>query len=345
MVEEFDLQIQRELGKGTVLQVSYMGALGRELPNFLDVNLAPPQDTSVITVVAPATGPSGPLPVGSTYSVPTFGTCAAGPNCPNPTGYINPNFTNITEVISNINSNYNGLTVDVLNRAFHGLQFDANYTWSHALDFNQNASSTTSTNSWLNPYASARQNYGVSQFNVGNRFVTYVNYALPSFAGTGWWKYVVNGWSANDTFSIQNGLPYSATITSGFNSSAALNTSWNGVPSVSYLPVIGLNTYKVPNPITDDLRLQKEFSFEGFSKEFRLQLNADMYNVANHQNFSTTDINSSAYTLTSTGAASSNLTFLPNTAPGVGFGSHSTSNDSGFLYTPREFQVQARLEF
>jgi len=345
MVEEFDLQIQRELGKGTVLQVSYMGALGRELPNFLDVNLAPPQDTSVITVVAPATGSSGPLPVGSTYSVPTFGTCAAGPNCQYPTGYINPNFTNITEVISNINSNYNGLTVDVLNRAFHGLQFDANYTWSHALDFNQNASSTTSTNSWLNPYASARQNYGVSQFNVGNRFVTYVNYALPSIAGAGWWKYVVNGWSANDTFSIQNGLPYSATITSGFNSGAALNSSWNGVPSVTYLPTIGLNTYKVPNPITDDLRLQKEFSFEGFSKEFRLQLNADMYNVANHQNFSTTDINSSAYTLTSTGAASSNLTFIPNTAPGVGFGSHSTSNDSGFLYTPREFQVQARLEF
>jgi hypothetical protein len=66
-----------------------------------------------------------------------------------------------------------------------------------------------------------------------------------------------------------------------------------------------------------------------------------MYNVANHQNFSTSDINDTAYNFTSNGV----LQYQPNTAPGVGFTSHSTSNDSGFLYTPREFQIMARLEF
>ena len=342
-VDEFDLQVQQQLGKGTVMQVSYVGALGRELPNFLDVNLAPPQDTTTITIGAPAAGATGPLAVGSQFSVPTFGTCTASATCTHPTGYLNTNFSNITEVISNINSNYNGLVFDIQNRSIHGLQFDANYTWSHALDYNQNASSSTVINNWLNPYASARQNYGTSQFNVGNRFVGYVLYTFPDLQTGRALKYVTNGWSINDTFQMQNGLPYSAEIDTGYNSSEALNSgTWNGVPSVYYLPPIGLNTYQVPRAIVDDLRVQKQFTFRG---RYNLQLNADMYNVANHENFSTTDINEDAYNFTSSTAGASTLTYLPSTAPGVGFGSHSTANDSGFLYTPREFQIQARLEF
>ena len=155
--------------------------------------------------------------------------------------------------------------------------------------------------------------------------------------------YLTNGWSVNDTFQMQNGLPYSAEVDTGYNSSQALNSgTWNGVPGVYYMPPIGLNTYQVPRAIVDDLRLQKQFRF---SDRYNLQFNADMYNVANKQNFSTTDINYDAYSFTSSTSGASTLTFLPSTAPGVGFGSHSTSNDSGFLYTPREFQIQARLEF
>jgi outer membrane receptor protein involved in Fe transport len=348
-VDEFDLQVQQQLGKGTVFQINYMGALGRELPNFLNVNLAPPEDTSTITIAAvPSGDKQGPLAAGSTYTVPTFGTCTASATCPYPTGYINPNFTDIVEYLSNVNSSYNGMTAEIQNRSIHGLQFDANYTWSHALDFNQNASTTISgtTNSWLNPYASARQNYGVSQFNVGNRFVGYVLYTFPNIQSGHALKYLTNGWSINDTFQMQNGLPYSAEVDTGKNSSTALNSgTWNGVNGVYYIPVIGLNTYQVPRATVDDLRLQKQFRFRG---RYNLQLNADMYNVANHQNFSTTDINYDAYNFTpGTGAAgdTATMTFLPNTAPGVGFGSHSTSNDSGFLYTPREIQIQARLEF
>jgi outer membrane receptor protein involved in Fe transport len=344
-VDEFDLQVQQQLGKGTVMQVSYMGALGRELPNFLNVNLAPPEATTTITIGQPATGSSGPLPVGSAYVVPTFGTCTASATCPYPTGFINPNFTDIAEYLSNINSNYNALSFEIQNRSIHRLQFDANYTWSHALDFNQNASTTISgtTNNWLNPYAAARQNYGISEFNVGNRFVAYALYTFPGTSSGGPLKYVTNGWSINDTFQMQNGLPYSAEIDTGFNSSAALNSgTWNGINGVFYIPPIGLNTYKVPRPIVDDLRLQKQFTIRD---RYNLQLSADMYNVANRQNYSSSDINDNAYSFTTSTVGASTLTFLPSTGPGVGFGSHSTSNDSGFLYTPREFQIQARLEF
>jgi hypothetical protein len=348
-IHQIDLQVQQQLGRGTVFQMSYLGALGRELPNYLDVNLAPPQATTTITIGTPTQGHgNGPLTPGAQYVVPTFGTCTAGPNCPYPTGYINTNFTNITELISNVNSSYNAMTVEIQNRSINRLQFDANYTWSHALDFNQNATSTTSTNSWLNPYSSQRANYGVSQFNVGNRFVGYVLYTFPNVSSGEVLKYLANGWSINNTFQMQNGLPYSASISTsgaGFNSSAALfSGTWNGITGtgVSYIPVIGLNTYQVPRAIVDDVRLQKEFLF---GDRFHLQLYADMYNVANKQNFSTSDLSTTAYNFTTSTANASTLTFQPNTAPGVGFGSHSTSNDSGFLYTPREIQIAARLQF
>ncbi len=45
-VHEFDFSIQRDFGHGTVGQVSYMGALGRELPNALNINLNPNPNTN-----------------------------------------------------------------------------------------------------------------------------------------------------------------------------------------------------------------------------------------------------------------------------------------------------------
>ena len=44
-VHEFDLVDQQEVGKGTVVSVSYLGALGKKLPNFLDVNMDPTTDS------------------------------------------------------------------------------------------------------------------------------------------------------------------------------------------------------------------------------------------------------------------------------------------------------------
>jgi hypothetical protein len=336
-VHEMDLNVQQVLGKGTVMQLGYLGALGRELPNFLDINLAPSTTTATVTVGAPTSAAygSGPLPVGTTYQVPVF------------TGYINPNFTNITEVISNINSSYNAFTVDINNRGLHNLIFDANYVWAHALDDNQNAGTGVSSNNWFNPYTNPRQNcgtpigcsYGNSSFNVGNRFVAYVLYTFPGVREGSPLKYLTNGWSIDDTFQMQNGLPYSGTLSSGKPISSALNSTWNGAPqSTAFIPVIGLNTYQVPRAIVDDLRLQKQFRI---ADKYNLQLSADMYNVANHENFSTGDLSTAEYKFSSTGT----LQYQSRTALNTGFQSHSTANDSGFLYIPREFQIMARLEF
>ncbi|MGO9638568.1 MAG: hypothetical protein ACLPSO_11590 [Terracidiphilus sp.] len=49
-IQEYDLQVQQDLSKGTFVSVSYLGALGRRLPNFLDVNLTPTTTSKTITI-------------------------------------------------------------------------------------------------------------------------------------------------------------------------------------------------------------------------------------------------------------------------------------------------------
>ena len=83
-----------------------------------------------------------------------------------------------------------------------------NYTWAHALDFNQNATTTATDNNWLDPYANARSNYGNSSYNVPNRLVGYALYNLPKRTHQNWSKYLTNGWSVDTAFQAQSGLPY-----------------------------------------------------------------------------------------------------------------------------------------
>ena len=94
---EYDLTLQQQFGGNTVFSLSYLAALSRELPNFVDTNLvntpAPNNNTNNgagYTMVnytvtgqggAAATGNAcGPLPCGSTYTAKVYN------------GYINPNF-------------------------------------------------------------------------------------------------------------------------------------------------------------------------------------------------------------------------------------------------------------
>jgi Carboxypeptidase regulatory-like domain/TonB-dependent Receptor Plug Domain len=334
MVHEYDLQIQQQVGRGTVLSLSYLGALGRELPNFLDLNLNPATVKNVTITVADSTG-KGPLANGTQYVVPTYtsygNTALFGPAA--------KNYQSITEVTSNINSNYNAFVIEAQNRSLHSLQFDANYTFSHALDYGQNASSTTSGNTWYDPFGSALQNYGNSNYNVPNRFVAYALYNFPNLEQKSWTSYITNNWSLDDSFQMQNGLPYSTTV-SGFNSNAAVLGDWNGAGgsvggTAAIIPEIGFNTHKYPRHIVNDVRVQKAIRIhEGYN----LQLMANVFNIANHQNID--GINSLGYKLTSGATSTAGIaTYQPT------YGTVTSSNNSGFLYTPRQIEIAARFTF
>ena len=328
-VQEFDLALQQAMGKGTVFQLSYLGSLGRELPNFLDLNLNPTRKLTTITVASDPNG-RGPLgPTGSTIQVPVF----TGYGNTNLFGAVALNYQAITEVVSNINSNYNALVAEVLNRSLQGIQFDANYTWAHALDYAQNAFTQGTANSWYDPYGDPRINYGNSAYNVPNRFVAYALYNIPGVNAANPLKWLANGWSLNDTFQMQNGLPFTAGVSG--KPSGSISGNWNGSGGNSIIPQIGYNTYRYPRHIVDDVRLQKSFEFErGRSLEF----SADAYNIANHQNI-TSFVASYLYsvsgtTATYTGPGGKNTFMVPN-----------NSNNSGFLYTPRQIEIIGRINF
>ena len=331
-VHEFDLIIQQQLGKGTVFSASYLGALGRELPNFINLNLDPTtvvNDTITLVAGGGSFGPAATKLGTTTFNVPTYtkygNTALFGPQA--------VNFQNITEVVSNINSSYNAFVAEIQNRSIHSLQFDLSYTWSHSLDYNQNATTTTSANNWYDPYSTNQlANYGNSAYNVPNRLVGYVLYDLPKLSGSEWYTYLSNGWSVNTSFQMQNGLPYSAGV-SGYTGNG-IATDWNGAGGLAVIPGMGINTYKQPRKIVDDLRVQKEFTFAG---KYNLQFFANVFNVANHQNIDV--VGTTAYKLGGSGTAGT-ATFQNAT-----WQVPSSSNNSGFLYTPRQIEIATRFTF
>jgi hypothetical protein len=332
MVHEFDLIVQQQLGRGTVLSVSYLGALGRELPNFLDLNLDPTTVVDQTITLEPSSstttslGPAAKL--GTTFVVPTYtkygNTALFGP--------VATSYQSITQVTSNINSSYDALVFEVQNRTIHNLQFDFNYTWSHALDYNQNATTTDTGNNWYDPYTNPLANYGNSSYNVPDRFVGYALYSFPTLNSGNWYTYLTNGWKADTSFQMQSGLPYSANV-SGYVGNAIVS-DWNGSGGLSTIPGLGINTYKTPRKIVDDLRLEKDFKFHD---RYDLQFFANMFNVANHQNID--GLGTTAYKLAGSATAGT-ATFQQAT-----WQVPTTSNNSGFLYTPREIEIATRFSF
>jgi hypothetical protein len=350
-----------------------MGALSRELPNAVNINLNPNANTnntvgacsstvttgcpngvvqSVITV-SDANG-LGPIANGTVFTVPTY------------TNTLNSNFGAVNELFSNINASYHALVAEIENKTSKHIQYDVNYTWSHALDYNQNESTTTLSSGWFDPYNidgyKKGGNYGNSQFNVPNRLVAWAILNSPDLKRNDWVKWVANDWSLNPVFQGQNGLPYSATIGSGYPSYSAYSSSWNGAGTNYWIPAIGHNTFRQSKTLVFDMRLEKQFPLKAYGKPYNVQLMGEFFNMANHPNV--TGVSNTAYNLadnssvtkactgtsTVTGQVQdecSTLKYVPKAGTGInasGFGAVTNAN-SNFAYSPRQVQISLRLEF
>ncbi len=109
---------------------------------------------------------------------------------------VDPHYGFVTEIVSNVNSSYNGMIAEVQNRSNKYVQFDVNYTWSHALDYNQNQSTSPSSNNWYDPLGNPDANYGNSNFNVPNRLVTWAMLQYPGHSHR-WMRFLSDGWHLN----------------------------------------------------------------------------------------------------------------------------------------------------
>ena len=353
---QMDLAMQQDLGHSNVLSVQYLGALGRQLSNSINANLIPTNTYNATYTVATApAGGCGVLACGTSITNKVY----AGRIQTSPTGTLSnvsgtgaaqvpyTQYAGVYDIISNINSNYHALSVDVTNRSYRWATFDANYTWAHALDFSQNNGSSSSGNNWIDPFGNQRLNYGNSNLDVRHRAVGWAILNAPGVANDhSLLGYVVNGWSIRPLVQIQTGLPYSATVAGStpqscyavncLASSAATTSGLLGT-GVSYIPLIGRNSFKIPRSILIDARLQKSLKLYD---RYTLELFAEAFNLANHQNV--TGINSSAYTIATTknGTAAPTVALTPNAS----FGTVSAYNGN-YAYSPRQFQFAARVTF
>lgn len=318
-VYQSDLSLQHEFKYNIVLSINYLGSFGRELPNFVDTNLPTPSSSVNYTVIDP-TG-VGPLKNGSIVSTPLYS--GARPNV---------NYGAMTSIFSGVNSTYNALAVLLNKRFSNNVQFNVNYTWSHALDYGQNDSTFSDTNDLLFPNC-LKCEYGNSNFDVRQRFI--VSAVLDSpWKVKGWAGYLANGWELAPIYQAQTGLPFSL-VTSGNAPGAVASGSYNGSGGPARLLETGRNTYNTPRTQVVDMRLSKNIPIK---ERFNLQVLAEAFNLLNHVNY--TNEATGAYSIT----GSTLVWNAPSTNGKTQFQTLTNAN-SNFAYTSRQIQIGAKFTF
>jgi len=312
-IQQIDFIFERQLGWNTTLSLSYLGSLGRELPDFVDANLTTTPTTIKYAVIDP--NHAGPIQTATLTGL----LFNSRPNA---------NFGAMTDIFSGVNSLYNAFAVQVNHNMSHNMQFSANYTWAHALDYGQNESTFSDTNDLLNPYC-LKCEYGNSSFDVRQRLT--VNAVMDSWWNVkGWVGYLANGWELAPIFQAQTGLPYSL-ATSG-SAPGGASGSINGSGGATRLLETGRNTYRYPNTYVFDLRLSKNIKL---AERVNLQVLAEGFNLAN--NLNVTGINSTGYIIGGTSTA-------PTLTYNSPFGTVTNVN-SNFAYSTRQLQIGAKLSF
>ena len=353
-IHQADLTVEQDLGYNTTLGVTWLAAFGRRLPDFVDTNL-PQANASISYTVSDPTG-AGPLANGRVITIPyynklPFGGTPCVITAPSTTcnGRPDSRYGATTDIFSGVNSNYEAVVFQVKHQTTRNLSFSANYTWSHALDYGENNTTFTSTNLLLDP-ANLRGEYGNSNQNVPNRVVAYAVYNTPS-PYKGIFGYLLNNYEISPSFSGQSGLPYSAGVTGNFNgvflsngsaaSAASSSGGINGTGGAARVPGLDRNIYKFRRDLLVDLRLSKRFKVADYCD---IELLGEAFNIANHLNV--TGVSSTnAYGFTAGSATTPNLLTYNSTFGVFNPQTLNGSSNSNFIYTPRQVQLGARVQF
>ena len=194
--QQWHFGLQYQLPAQTVLQVSYAGSHGLKLYGFYNGNQAVPTANQ-----SAPTAPRRP----AHKSLPGAGPCDLAQDASGnfiDAGNCDPVFdVAIPTFRSDDISNYNSLQVSLQKRTSHGLEFQASYTYSHALDDASSASLGSQNQGDFRLQNDPRLEYGNADFDVRHRFVLSYAYLLPfgkgqAFGGGahGVLNQVIGGW-------------------------------------------------------------------------------------------------------------------------------------------------------
>jgi hypothetical protein len=331
-VMQYNLNIQHEVAKNTILSVGYVGSRGVHLLTQVEQN--PP---------LPTIGPNGVYQFSSLVN----GVITAHPR-------LNPLLGVFTDFQPITNSRYNSLQVAVNRRFTRSLQAQVAYTWSRCLDDGSFWGSFNNASAAYveNPFNQNPTDYGVCSYDVTQTFRLNGLWALP-FHGNRF----VEGWQLSGIFSANTGQPFE--LTDGFDD-VGLNggdtprpnyvagcDSYAGAHTVNewYNPAcytvqapgtlgnLGRDTGRGPNLFNTDIALLKDTKIR---EQLRLQFRAEIFNIFNNVNFALPNI--SLFTAGASGACTA-------TGAGCGNPNPSAGRITSIVGTPRQIQLALKLIF
>ncbi len=247
-VHQWNFSIQREVSRGLVVELAYVGSHGEHMFRMMNANQA------IVTSAfldsfrqaqgGVRTGPVGALlntygatlpssittnlannDVGAFISAVT--TAAVTVNGANTVGgkliqaglglgyFNNPQFTAAGLACSCTDSSYNALQISVNRRFASGLMFQTNYTWGKSLDDISDDTNGAGTGLLLPADSNNRRlDRGRSDYDIRHQFRGSVIYELPFGHNKRWLKsgilsQIVGGWDVNSLVDWSSGYPYS----------------------------------------------------------------------------------------------------------------------------------------
>ncbi len=133
-------------------------------------------------------------------------------------------------------SQYDGLLISLQKRFSRGFRFDANYTWSHAID-NQSSVTNASIGGLLYNAFDRSAGRGNADFDIRHLFNANAIWQLPFGKGRwiggdlpGWADVFIGGWTVSGIFTARSGLP--VTSFSGSYPLSYYTPDLEGVPTV-----------------------------------------------------------------------------------------------------------------
>jgi hypothetical protein len=205
----YNLNVQQQFAGHALVQIGYVGSLGRRLLRFRDIN-QPDQATITNTDIAFAQATTYPDPV-TGNPIPCYP--GGGPGCipiynsasrvyaNNPYGafYIN-------QEEASTGSNYNSLQVSFRTSDWHGITNILNFNWSHSFDTASDSEDFVPNAAQPNDSTRPGKEYADSNFDVRRRFTWVFGYQLPTSQGS--LALLRNGWGIDTTVTLQDGQPF-----------------------------------------------------------------------------------------------------------------------------------------
>lgn len=287
-MQHWNLNVQHELGRSSVLEVGYVGSKGTKLLTARDINQPRPS-------VLPPGLPFVPRP--------------------------NPRFDDIDLLESRANSNYHSLQARFQQRLSKGLAALVSYTWSKSIDDASNFFSSAGDPNFPQDSNNLRAERGRSNFDVRHRLSASYSYDLPFgkgrqfLADDGWASTLLSGWQTFGVVTVQSGRPFTVALLSEIDNSGTgrsiLGFGANDRPNVVGNPNVanrsagqwfnqsafafpapgmfgnaGRNILEGPGFTNVNASLVKNTAI---SERFNLQLRAEAFNLFNHPNFNLPD--------------------------------------------------------